>query len=170
MSEETTQLVGDEPPEYAAIRPSGHYLMLLLRAAVADDGHGGPWLYVYRTATPGGSPIYTHHITTSTITRETYSTESRALMISGDDALAFAAENRWPATSIVDPTVAELRALGTYAVEAEQLEQWHVWHSAWIRGESQRTTARDARAARARAAARGLRWLLAEQWLRIPTE
>lgn len=167
MSEETRELVADEPPEYAGIRPTGHYLMLLLRAAVVDDGHGGPWLYVYRTRTAGGALVYTHHLSTSVTGLDAYS-ENRAVMLSGDEALGFAAEHRWP--SITDPTVAELRALGTYAVQVERIDQWAEWHSAWIPGHVSRRQARAERAARARAAARGLRWVLAEQWLQIPTE
>lgn len=157
----------DEPPEYLGLRPSGHYLMLLLRAAVVEDGEGGPWLYLYRTTTPGGAPVYTHHIATTTAGLSAYS-ESRVLMLSGLEALGFAAEHKWP--SITDPSVAELRALGTYAVEAGRIDQWAEWRSAWLQAEASRKTQRRERRERAGAAARALRWTLAEQWLRRPTE
>lgn len=168
MSENTKPAdVGDAPPEYAGIRPSGHYLMLMLRAAVVDDGRGGPWLYVYRTATAGGTPLYTHHI--STHPPLAYS-EQRAVMITGDEVLGFAAEHAWP--SVTDPSAAELRALSTYAVECERIDQWAMWPLDWHRDHMapERRKARRARRRDARAYARRLRWTLAETWLRAPAE
>lgn len=156
----------EDPPQYAAIRPTGHYLMLLLRAAVAEDGRGGPWLYIYRTATPGGATVYTHHLSTAAAI-ESYS-ESRAVMLSGDEALAFAEAYDWP--SITDPTVAELRALGTFAVELEHIHMWAEWRAVWLRDYAARDKARAKRGPAVREAARGLRRRLAEQWLRTPTE
>lgn len=165
MSDQTHEL-GDEPPEYAGIRPGGHYLMLLLRAAVIDDGRGGPWLYVYRTNTTGGAPVYTHHLSTSAAV-DSYS-ESRAVMLSGDESLAFAAAHEWP--SITDPTVAELRALGTFAVELENVQMWAGWRSAWLADFAGREKARTKRGPSVRRAANGLRRSLAEQWLQTPAE
>ena len=164
MSEEKEH---DAPPEYAGIRPTPHYLMLLLRAAVVDDGHGGPWLYIYCSSTTGGATIYTHHIVTKPGALASYSAH-RALMISGTEALGFAAEHKW--ASITAPSVAELRALGTYAVEAERIDEWATWRSAWLQAWGARHAQRLDRAKRAEAAARGLRWALAETWLRKPAE
>ena len=166
MSDETRELGADEPPEYAAIRPTGHYLMLLLRAAVVDDGRGGPWLYVYRTRTPGGATVYTHHLSTSAVV-DSYS-ENRAVMLSGDEALAFVDAYEWP--SLIDPTVAELRALGTFAVELEHIDMWAEWRSVWVRDFAGRDKARAKRAPSVRRDATAVRRALAEQWLRTPAE
>lgn len=166
MSEETREFVADEPPEYAGIRPTGHYLMLLLRAAVVDDGRGGPWLYVYRTNTPGGAVVYTHHLSTAAAV-ESYS-ENRAVMLSGDEALAFTLSYDWP--SLTDPTVAELRALGTFAVELEHVDMWAEWRSVWVRDFAGRDKARAKRAAAVRRDATAVRRALAERWLQTPAE
>lgn len=167
MSEDTQDR--GQPAEYAGIRPTPHYLMLLLRSAVVDDGRGGPWLGVCRNEVSGGLPLYTHHIHTHhpDVFPFAYS-DRRAVMLSGDEALAFAAEHEW--RSLTDPTAADLRALARYAVEAEQLDQWAESPADWMTGHPARAAERHERRENARAAARGLRWMLAEQWLRTPAE
>lgn len=153
-------------PEYAAIRPSGHYLMLLVRAALADDGRGGPWLTVMKTHTPAGTPLFTHHI--SVAPTDFYSTR-RLVMLTGDEALAHTARAGW--RSLTSPTTAELRALGTYAVELHGAHHWALHYREWAAAycDVQQTAYREGTTNAIAGEARGVRWQAAEQWLKQPT-
>lgn len=155
-----------QQPEYAAIRPAGHYLMLLVRAALADDGRGGPWLTIMKTHTPNGSELYTHHISVAQI--DFYSTR-RLVMLTGDEALAFTASRGW--RSLTDPSTSELRELGTYAVELHGTHHWAVNYREWLQSwcGAQDIYSREGHTEATRGEARGVRWQAAEQWLSKPT-
>lgn len=150
-----------------AVRPPAHYLMLLVRAAVADDGHGGPWLSVMKTHTPEGAPVYTHHIDVRQV--DWYSTR-RLVLISGAEALAWAMTSGWP--SITDPSVREVRELSEHAIDLHGADLWAGDYIDWLArycGAESRLV-RDEHTELAKSAARGMRWTLAEQWLKRPTE
>lgn len=144
-----------------ALRPSGHTLMMLLRAAVPDAGDAGPWLLIERTQS--APPVYVHHATCADV--PPYSPH-RLVMLSGHDALAYATDNQW--RSITSPTRAQLMELSLYALVkhdvylwAQDYAQWATWYVSKAATDERALTARE-HAARARA----LRWTLAEQWLR----
>jgi hypothetical protein len=150
-----------------AVRPPAHYLMLLVRAAVADDGRGGPWLSVMKTHTEAGTPIYTHHIDVLQV--DWYSTR-RLVLVSGAEALAWAMTSGW--SSITDPSVREVRELSEHAIDLHGADLWSTDYVDWLArycGPEARLI-RDEHGELALSAARGLRWTLAEQWLRRPTE
>lgn len=147
------------------VRPPAAYLMLLVRAAVCDDGHGGPWLTVATTHTPAGTPVYTHHVSNNRI--DWYSTR-RLVLLSGAEALGWVMTNGW--NDLAHPTVRELRALSDFAVELHGADVWardyEVWREAYCNPTAVRE--REEHTEVAESAARSLRWTLAEQWLRKP--
>lgn len=151
------------PDPIGEYRPSGHMLMLLLRAAVADASDAGPWLTLQRSAADEPR-VYVHHI--SLTATEMWSAH-RLVMCSGAEALGFAFHHRWP--SITAPTRAELRALGDWCVERVNAPQWDRGdRDAWIREYMgpRAKQRRDFEADMGAAHTRALRWELAEQWLR----
>lgn len=152
---------------YAELRPGGHHLMLLVRAAVMHDGRGGPWLTVLKTHTPAGTALYTHHIMTQPV--DWYSTR-RLVLLSGDEALAYTHAAEWP--SITDPSTRELTAMATYAVELHGAHHWAMnfreWQATYCGIGA--TRIREDHTARVASEARGIRWTLAEQWLSAPAD
>lgn len=164
----TTHIGGITHPDVddiAHLRPSGHALMMLLRAACADDGHGGPYLSIEHATTASGAAFFRTHVSVAYI--EWHSPRCLVLM-TGDDALAYAARYNWPLGAITDPTTANLRELGTYAVGSIDALRWSLNYTAW---RDDYTTvkaikAREIIAAEHMAAARALRWQLAEAWMR----
>lgn len=153
----------DQPDPYAHVRPTPRNLLLLIRAAFVDDGRGGPWLYACRNSTEAGTRVYIH---TVTLTFADWITPHRLLMLTGDEALAYVAEHRWP--SVTDPTVGELRALGDYAVELRHADRWAADPLDPDAKLASTDALGDDQAEKSRAAARGLRWQMAERWLRQP--
>jgi hypothetical protein len=148
--------------QYPELRPSGHYLMLLLRAAVADDGRGGPFLSIMRGQLADGSPIYHHTVQCSPV--EWFSGQ-RLVMLSGDAALAYACEHEWE--SITDPVFSDLYELGQYAITLHDAPGWagsyEQWMKAYMAPESMHK--RLDRTPAYRSAARAMRWRLTEEWM-----
>lgn len=150
---------------YPELRPGSHHLTLLLRAAIVDDGHGGPWLSLLRTHTTAGTPVYTHHIHTHIVDR--HSTR-RLVLLTGDEALSFALRQQW--TDLANPTLTQLRELSTWACQQFDAAAWSVSYTEW----AARMCTGVARfeqeeyAARCRSDARALRWREAERWLSRP--
>lgn len=151
----------------ADLRPSGHHLMLLLRAAVADDGRGGPYLTTMRTHTADGTQLFCGHVSVAPVE---WHSHARLVMLTGDDALAYAVAAQWPLQSITDPSTTELRALAEHAVTQIDAVTWArtygTWHEQYM--SPTETRRRNAQAEASRSAARALRWRLAEQWLARP--
>lgn len=145
---------------YPTLRPAPHLLTLLIRSAILDDGRGGPWLSVVRSHTTAGTPVYVHHIHTHPV--DLHSTR-RLVLLSGDEALSYALNQKW--TNLADPSVGQLRRLGTYAVELHDGAAWDrhyvSWHQRYAAAAEQREEhwalcASDARALRRREAERCL--------------
>lgn len=163
----TYEVTRNDGPElaYPDLRPNPHHLQLLIRAAVVDDGHGGPWLSVVRTHTGDGTAIYTHHIHTNVVD---WHSSRRLVLISGDEVLSYVHMQRWP--NLFDPTATQLRKLGTYAVELHDAPGWNqhyiTWHQRWTASDFQRRESWEL----ARGDARALRWREAEQWLAHPSD
>lgn len=150
---------------WAAYRPSGHQLMLMLRASAVDDGNGGPWLSLTRSRA-AGPRVYVHHI--SVTLPQAYSND-RLLMCSGVELLGkFCALTRGVPANIVNPDRIELRSLGDWCVERVNAPLWDADQQRWLReymgprAMDRRANERDAAEGRVRS----LRWLMAEEWLR----
>lgn len=154
----------DDGLAYPELRPTPQLLQLLLRAAVVDDGHGGPWLSVVRSHTSGGVPVYQHHIHMHPV--DLHSTR-RLVLLSGDEALSYAMGQR---LDLVHLNTGQLRRLGTYACELHDAPGWNQhylsWHERWVAAKLQRTEHWDL----CRGDARALRWGEAEKWLARPQE
>lgn len=160
-------ITSNRDPElaYPELRPSPQLLQLLLRSAVVDDGHGGPWLSVVRSHTTQGIPVYQHHLHMHRI--DWHSTR-RLILMSGDEVLSYAYHQRW--TNLFDLTQAQLRRLGTYAVELHDGPGWNThyvsWYQRWVASQFQREESWEL----ARGDARALRWREAEAWLGRPSQ
>ena len=147
---------------YPTRRPPPHTLALLVRAALADDGRGGPWLSVIRTHTTAGAVLYTSHIHTYPVDQHS---SRRLVLLSGTEALAYALREGWD--SLTDPTVAQLHALQTYAVQLWDAPGWDACYPEWV----SRLTSPQSQAAASEFAencaadVRALRWREAERWL-----
>lgn len=154
----------EEVDPLAAYRPSGHTLMVMLRAAAVDDGHGGPWLSLTRTRTT--PRVFVHHIG---VTEPHAYSNDRLVLCSGVELLGkFCALTRGVPANITHPDRTELRALGDWTVKRVNVPLWDTDQQAWLReymgplAMDRRASERDACASRVRS----LRWLMAEEWLR----
>lgn len=143
---------------YEELRPHPQQLRLLLRAAVADTGDGGPWLYVIRSY---DRKVTLHHISLT----EEPTTETRLMMISGEQALAYAVQTRFG--DVLNPTMPEIRGLMVHTMTMPDAAMWARNYQMWYRMAD--TAAHREKLVRrvddAAAVVRGLRWQLAEQWL-----
>lgn len=150
----------------AEYRPSGHMLMLMLRASAVDDGHGGPWLSLTRARNTGTARVFVHHIS---VTEPHAFSNDRLVLCSGVELLGkFCALTRGVPANILNPNRDELRALGDWTVTRVNAPLWDADARAWLR-EYMGPLARDRRARELDDAAsrvRSLRWLMAEEWLR----
>lgn len=151
---------------WAAYRPTGHQLMLMLRASAVDDGHGGPWLSLVRSRDAAPRRVYVHHI--SVTVPQAFSND-RLLMCSGVELLGkFCALTHGVPADIINPGRTELRALSDWCVERVNAPLWDADQQRWLR-EYMGPRAQDRRAYEHDAAegrVRSLRWLMAEEWLR----
>lgn len=143
---------------YDDLRPPGTLLVLLLRAAIADPSTG-PWLTVARS----DSGLITHHI----VTRDLPATPTRLPLLSGLDVLAYAHQHRWTPAEVVEPTNRQISSLRVHAMLHSEAQQWASNWAAWSTWRSTpEHAAEDQRyTEHATTAARGLRCILAEQWL-----
>jgi hypothetical protein len=149
-------------PEYL---PPGHPLMLMLRAAVMDDGKGGPWLTLERSFERAPRRAYRHHITV--VEPQPYSTHSLTLC-SGVELLGRYMSYVGSRPNLANPEAAHLRALGEWAVQRVNAPLWDADAKLWLR-QYMGPIARDNRADEhdeCEARVRTLRWLMAEEWLR----
>lgn len=150
----------------AEFRPSGHLLMLMLRASVADDGHGGPWLSVMRSHSAAPRRVFHHYMS---VTQPGDFSNDRIVMCSGLELLGkFCRMAASVPARVFEPTRAELRELGDWCVTRVNVPLWDADQQRWLR-EYMGPLARDRRADErddAAARVRSLRWLMAEEWLR----
>lgn len=164
MSDVLSGLTDPHRPPYYPLRPKPQRLALFLRAAAIDDHQDGPWLVLHCAVTETGTHLYRHHI--HLVRPEVPYTVNYVTMLGGADALAFAVRGHWPIHALTDPTSEQLRALGTHAVMLHDVAGWNADFDAWAVRQTQCAPAEADRADRASSDARGLRWQLAEQWLR----
>lgn len=152
-------------PTGTGLLPGGHHLMLLVRAACADDGRGGPYLVVARARTTSGTPFLRHHISLKVAQ---WHSRDRLVMLSGEDALAHVLRHEWE--DVTDPTTPQLRRLREYAVTLYDAAKWIMNYQGWVSEyeDPRRKAVRELAHDEHRAAARSLRWRLAEQWLSRP--
>lgn len=154
----------EQADRLAPYRPSPHVLMLMLRASAVDDGHGGPWLTLTRAH--DNPLVFAHHITL--VSPMAYSA-NRVTLCSGAELLGkFCSITRGVPANILDPTSAELRALGDWCCKRVNVELWHDDPAAWVRW-YMGPLAKERRAYEledAQSRVRSLRWLMAEEWLR----
>lgn len=153
----------DEGLAYPNLRPTPQLLQLLMRAALADDEKGGPWLSVMYTHTPKGERIYTHHIHMHPLD---WHSSRRLVLLSGDEILSYAKLQR---LSLVDHTGAQLRRLGTYACELHDAPGWDRHYVTWVQQWNASALDRQEAWDLARGDARALRWSEAERWLAGPS-
>lgn len=143
------------------LRPPGILLVLLLRAAVADPADG-PWITAYRSA--GNNGLISHHIT---VTRDLPATPTRLTLLSGLDVLGYAHHHRWTPAEVTEPTNRQISALRTFAMLHNDVSGWARDFTSWStwRTSPEWAQERQQHDDNAAAAARSLRWILAEQWL-----
>lgn len=155
----------EAPDPLAPYRPSGHTLMLMLRASAVDDGHGGPWLTLARSRDMAPR-VYVHHIT---VTEPHAYSNDRLVLCSGVELLGkYCALTRVLPANLINPQRDELRALGDWCVKRVNAALWDADQERWLQ-EYMGPRARDRRADEHDAAVcrvRSLRWLMAEEWLR----
>ncbi len=147
---------------FEQLRPHPQMLALLLRSAVADDGHGGPWLYIGRTL---DAQTTVHHIGTGT-EGPIVDSPTRMMMLSGESALAFAVAQGW-GHDVLHPTATQLRALTVHAMMNRDAALWARHHLNWQHWitDPELQLGRVRQAHEVRSMARALRWQIAEQWL-----
>jgi len=148
----------------AQYRPTPQMLMVMLRAAAVDDGHGGPWLVMGRSHTT--PRVFVHHVSVS----EPHPfTNNVLVMCSGTELLGkFCKLTRGIPVNLVRPQAPELRALGDWAIKRVDAPLWD--HDIYGWGQSFNSVAAQDRRNDERndceARVRSLRWLMAEEWLR----
>lgn len=145
------------------LRPKANILRTLIRAALYDDGRGGPWLTIARNRTPGEQVlVYTHHLSCLPVH---WATGKRMVMLTGDDALAYITESGWPAEQIPDPDPRHLRELGTYAVTLRDVPGWDLAYDRWMATYCGHHELHVAVTRKHRDQAERMRTAVAEQWL-----
>lgn len=154
-----------EPRNRAEYIPSGHLLMIMLRASAVQDDQGGPWLSLMRSYSAAPRRVYQHSI--SVTAPEPYSTH-RIVLCSGLELLGKFCSIAGVPAPILNPTRTQLRTLGEWCVERVNVPLWEADQALWLR-EYMSAAARDRREDQrldAESRVRSLRWLMAEEWLR----
>ena len=143
--------------------PSPYMAKLMLLASCAQYRESGPWLTAHSHRSSGEGVMYRIDLV-----NVSWFHHSRMIAIDADEVLAFVVDQEWQTP--LDPTVRQVDDLCEYIVRARDLPLWMSDYAAWVKWYCDPVVVkrRQENAAAHHAAARALRWKMAEQWMAIP--